>query len=218
VKFQTLAVGTLLLLVPSLAAMIRFTRAIPVGDKVVKIVDGDTFKLENNQTIRLASVDAPEKGNCYSEEATRALSNLILGKGVILLEPYSDKYNRIIALVVSNGQIINEIMVRNGYAQDTYDNFSAKKLLQNANDYARNNNLGIYSEKCSQTVPPDVNCLIKGNHHQADGTKLYSYPGCTNYNRTIVGLFEDDQWFCSEKEAIDAGYIKSGDCQSEYMN
>lgn len=216
-KIKRLALATLILLVPSLGIFLNFTKKNNVGDKVVEVIDGDTFKLENKQTIRLASVDAPEVGNCYSGEATKALSKLILNKRVVLLEPYSDKYNRVIALVIQDGQVINEVMVRNGFAVDTYDNISAKKAIQEANDYARQNSLGIYGEQCSQVVPPNLNCLIKGNHNQRQNKKLYSYPGCTNYNRTIVGLFEDDQWFCNEKQAVDAGYIKSGDCQSCYQ-
>ncbi|MBP9817337.1 thermonuclease family protein [Candidatus Shapirobacteria bacterium] len=215
-KINKLALATLILLVPSLTANIKYSLNPQVGDKVIKIIDGDTFKLENNQTIRLASIDAPEVGFCYSSEATMALSDLILNKRVTLLEPYASVDGRIIALVISNGQIINEVMVRNGYATDTYDNFSAKKALQSANDYARQKSLGIYSEQCSQVVPSDLGCVIKGNHHQADNSKIYSYPGCTNYNRTIVGLFEGDQWFCSESEAKKAGYVRSGDCQSDF--
>ncbi len=211
-----MGVAALIVLVPSLATTIHFTRKTQVGDKVTKIVDGDTFKLQNKQTIRLASINAPALDKCLGQESKKALSKLILGKRVILLEPYADQYNRIMALVISDGQIINEIMVRNGYAIDTYDDFSAKKAIQDANDYARENKLGIFDEKCSQTIPPDPDCIIKGNHDQRQNRKLYSYPGCTNYNRTIVDVWEDDQWFCSEKQALKAGYTRSGDCQSDY--
>ena len=214
-KLKKLAIATLILLVPTLASAIHFTPRTQVGDKVVKIIDGDTFKLENKQTIRLASIDAPALDKCLGQESKKALSKLILKKKVILLEPYADKYGRIMALVISNGQIINEIMVRNGYAVDTYDNFSAKKALQDANDYARENNLGIFSPQCSQTIPPDPDCFIKGNHDQRQNRKLYSYPGCTNYNRTVIDVWKDDEWFCSEAEAIKAGYTRSGDCQSD---
>ncbi|MCJ7804298.1 thermonuclease family protein [Patescibacteria group bacterium] len=214
-KLKKLAIATLILLVPSLAVAIRFTQNTQVGDKVVKIIDGDTFKLQNKQTIRLASIDAPELDKCLGQDSKEALSKLILGKRVVLLEPYADQYGRVMALVLSDGQVINEIMVRNGYAVDTFDNFSAKKALQDANDYARANNLGIFSQKCSQIIPPDPDCFIKGNHDQRQNRKLYSYPGCTNYNRTVVDVWQDDQWFCSEAEALKAGYTRSGDCQTE---
>lgn len=85
----------------------------------------------------MASIDAPELGRCLSQDSKEVLSKLILRKRVVLLEPYADEFGRIIALVLSDGQIINEIMVRNGYAVDTYDNFSAKKALPLKAGYTR---------------------------------------------------------------------------------
>jgi hypothetical protein len=132
------------------------------------------------------------------------------------LEPYADNYGRIISTVLSDGQIINEIMVRNGFATDTYDKILATRAIKEANSYARKNSLGIYSEQCSQVIPPDLGCLIKGNLDQRENRKLYSYPGCGNYDLTVVETFSGDRWFCSEQEAIKAGYTKSGNCKSEY--
>jgi len=215
-RLKKLTIATLILLVPSLASAIHFTQNNQVGDRVVKIIDGDTFKLQNKQTIRLASINAPELDKCLGQESKKALSKLILRKRVILLEPYADKYGRVMAMVISDGQIINEIMVRNGYAIDTYDNFSAKKALQDANDYARKNKLGIFDQKCSQTIPPDPDCVIKGNRDQRQNRKLYSYPGCTSYNQTVVDVWQDDQWFCNEADALKAGYTRSGDCNTTY--
>ncbi|MFH1601632.1 MAG: thermonuclease family protein [Candidatus Shapirobacteria bacterium] len=216
-RLKRLGIAALVVLVPGfLATAVVFTKNRQVGDRVAEVIDGDTFKLENKQTIRLASIDAPEVDKCLGQESKKALSKLISGKRVILLEPYADNYGRIIAMVVSGGQIVNEVMVRNGYAIDTYDNFSAKKALQEANDYAREKSLGIFSEKCSQTVPPDPDCVIKGNHDQRQDRPLYSYPGCTNYNRTVIDIWKDDEWFCTEAQAIKAGYARSGDCQSDF--
>jgi len=216
VKLKKLAIATLIVMVPSLATAIRFTQKNPVGDKVIQIIDGDTFKLENKQTIRLSSLDAPALDKCMGQEAKRALSKLILNKRVILLEPYADRYGRVMALVLSDGRIINEIMIRNGYAVDTGDNPSAKKALRDANDYARDHQLGIFDEKCSQTIPPNPDCVIKGNHDQRQNRPLYSYPGCTNYNRTVIDVWKEDEWLCSEEEALNAGYAKSGDCNTNY--
>jgi len=216
VKLKKLAITTLIIMVPSLATAIHFTQKNQVGDRVVQIIDGDTFKLQNKQTIRLSSLDAPALDKCMGEESKKALSKLVLRKRVILLEPYADRYGRIIALVISDGRIINEIMIRNGYAVDTGDNSAAKKALRDANDYARENKLGIFNSKCSQTVPLNPDCVIKGNHNQRQDRPLYSYPGCANYNRTIIDVWKDDEWFCSETEALKAGYTKSGDCNTDY--
>lgn len=211
-KFHTLSLSVLFLLVPTLASAIIYTNKFPAGDRVIKIIDGDTFKLSNKQTVRLASIDAPELDNCYGPEAKQALSDLILNKKVILLEPYSDQYHRLIAVVISDGQIINDTMVRNGYAINLYDRLSVTNAVKDANQYARQNSLGIYSEKCSQVVPPHLNCLIKGNLDQREKRKIYSFPGCSNYDFTIVEKFHGDQWFCTETEALQAGYVRSKNC------
>lgn len=50
-----------------------------VGEKVIEVIDGDTFKIANNQRIRFLTLNAPEPGNCYSKEATEALKKQILG-------------------------------------------------------------------------------------------------------------------------------------------
>ena len=80
-RLKKLAVAALILLVPSLASVIHFTQKNQVGDKVVKIIDGDTFKLQNKQTIRLASLDAPELDKCLGQESKKALSETSKYKG-----------------------------------------------------------------------------------------------------------------------------------------
>lgn len=49
-------------------------------------------------------------------------------------------------------------------------------------------------------------CLIKGN--VASG-KIYHMPGQANYNQTQVQPENGDKWFCSEQDAIDAGFRKA---------
>ena len=64
------------------------------GDLVTEVIDGDSFKIANKQTIRLASLDAPENGLCYSQESKEALTKLILGKRVLLKDEKTDRYGR----------------------------------------------------------------------------------------------------------------------------
>ncbi|RLC34391.1 nuclease, partial [Candidatus Shapirobacteria bacterium] len=42
--------------------------------------------------------------------------------------------------------------------------------------------------------------------------KVYHLPNCNEYKRTIVELHLGESWFCTEKEAQQAGYIKSKHC------
>ena len=51
-------------------------------------------------------------------------------------------------------------------------------------------------------------CRIKGNVN-SKGEKYYHCPNFPTYSRTKVNLSEGDRWFCTESEAIAAGF-KSG--------
>ncbi len=50
--------------------------------KVKNIIDGDTFMTNSGERIRLAEVDAPERGAPYSAQATEHLADLIEDKNV----------------------------------------------------------------------------------------------------------------------------------------
>ena len=53
------------------------------------------------------------------------------------------------------------------------------------------------------------NCLIKGNVSKRNNDeKIYHCPGWRDYEKTQVNPEEGDRWFCSEKEAIAAGFRK----------
>lgn len=66
-------------------------------DKVVEVVDGDTFFIQNRQPIRLYGINAPELGNCYGEESKAELTKILLGKEVRLTGLQSDHYGRVVA-------------------------------------------------------------------------------------------------------------------------
>jgi len=204
---------TLLGLSTLLAVFATTATKIDTSLKVKDIIDGDTFITSNNQRVRLFGADAPELGNCYSSEAKSYLESLILNKKVILAEPRVDVYGRVVALVYQNNQLINIDMVKNGYARYEGETSSQKDKFQQANSFARENNLGIYNSFCYQSENPNnPNCNIKGNIEKSIGTKTYHLPNCGEYNRTIIETSLGEQWFCSESEAVKAGYVKSKNC------
>ena len=52
-------------------------------EKVTNVIDGDTFETSSRKNpVRLANVDAPEKGTPGGTAATRALKQLIEGETV----------------------------------------------------------------------------------------------------------------------------------------
>ncbi|MBU7019146.1 MAG: thermonuclease family protein [Theionarchaea archaeon] len=86
------------------------------------VIDGDTFKLENGETVRLIGIDAPELSQPGGKESREYLTQLILNKGVTLEKGYQDrdKYNRLLRFVYLGNTCINEEMIKQGYAEARY--------------------------------------------------------------------------------------------------
>lgn len=90
-------------------------------NKVVRVIDGDTFVLATGEHVRMLHINTPEKGeHCYSE-ASEKLRELILGKEVFLERDMQDKdkYNRSLRYVyLSNdsAKSVNEMIVEEGFA------------------------------------------------------------------------------------------------------
>ena len=57
----------------------------------------------------------------------------------------------------------------------------------------------------------DENCVIKGNI-SSSGEKIYHLPGCLSYDKTIINESAGERWFCSEDEAVNAGWRKAKNC------
>ncbi len=62
--------------------------------------------------MRLANVDAPEKGERGYAAATRALENLIKGRTVSIDTVARDRYGRSVAKVKVDGKSVNAAMRR----------------------------------------------------------------------------------------------------------
>ncbi|MEK7591345.1 MAG: S-layer homology domain-containing protein [Patescibacteria group bacterium] len=54
-------------------------------------------------------------------------------------------------------------------------------------------------------------CEIKGNISSSK-EKIYHLPGCGSYDKTEIDESAGERWFCSEQEAVSAGWRKAGNC------
>jgi endonuclease YncB( thermonuclease family) len=80
-------------------------------EKVTKVIDGDTFETANRKNpVRLANVDAPEKGQRGSAKAREALSKMIQGEEVRIDTVSRDKYGRAVAKVYKGRESVNKKM------------------------------------------------------------------------------------------------------------
>ncbi len=91
-----------------------------LSGKVVSITDGDTIKIltsdKQQYKIRLAGIDAPEKGQPYSKAAKKQLSKWIAKKNVCIQSDKKDRYGRVVGKVLLGEADVNYSMVAAGYA------------------------------------------------------------------------------------------------------
>jgi hypothetical protein len=54
-------------------------------------------------------------------------------------------------------------------------------------------------------------CLIKGNI-SSRGERICHPPGCRYYNATVIEPQRGERWFCTEAEAVAAGWRRTKVC------
>lgn len=199
---------------------------------VLDVIDGDTIKIAGDMRVRLLSIDSPEKGECYYQEAKSALDELIANKVVRLEKDITDKdrygrWLRYVILPVENQDniLVNDYLVRHGDAIkfNSPPNNRYQSLLTAAQEQAKRNNLGLWG-MCDQSSdenstlrevnsePTDPKCNIKGNISEKGYGKTYLIPGCDNYNSVKIDSRKGEAYFCSEAEAQAAGFRKATNC------
>lgn len=181
---------------------------------VTNVVDGDTFDTKDGVRIRLLGLDAPEyPEGCLSKRAKERVSELVLGKDVTLDVSGKDPFGREVGWVTIGKDIpLSIVLVEEGLGiADTMDDSRGALLLQ-AQTKAQETKRGIWGSECTSAR---VGCTIKGNYHKGTREQTYHTPGCYNYDQIRINPLERDRWFCTEKEAEAAGFVKSRDCPGE---
>jgi endonuclease YncB( thermonuclease family) len=92
--------------------------------RVERVIDGDTIALRDGRHVRLVQIDTPETGGeCYAEEATQVLRELVQPGRRVLLERDPaldgvDRYGRLLRYVhrERDGLNVNLALVRRGAA------------------------------------------------------------------------------------------------------
>ena len=177
---------------------------------VTRIIDGDTLELETKQRIRLDNMETAEAGLCGYAQAKEKLEELTLNKKVWVEGEFVDDFGRFLGLVYTDDYLVNLEMVKSGWARYDSNKTSARDDMRQAGAEAREKKLGVYGLCRPETENQE--CLIKGNNREGYDTSIYKFPGCKSYNTTKVETDLGDRWFCSEEEAIEAGYVKGKDC------
>ncbi|KKR32388.1 MAG: Succinoglycan biosynthesis protein [Candidatus Gottesmanbacteria bacterium GW2011_GWC2_39_8] len=180
---------------------------------VSRVVDGDTIIINpGNARVRLSNIEAPELDKCGGPEAKKRLTELVERKNVHLEALSDDVFNRSIVLVYSGDKLINETLAGEGLVRYDGSPSPGRDAIKSAYQTAVTSEKGIYGPPCRALKPDKPGCFIKGNIERNTGAKRYFFPGCSKYNEVIVEKDLGESWFCTEKEAEKANYIKSGNC------
>jgi endonuclease YncB( thermonuclease family) len=123
--------------------------------KVVSVHDGDSITCltedKRQLKVRLDAIDAPELGQPFGQASKKALSDMVFGKTVTVIEKKKDRWGRTVAHVLVDGKDTNLMMLEQGMAWH-YTEYSNNKRLQKAEDDARSVRNGLWAD--GDPVPP----------------------------------------------------------------
>lgn len=186
------------------------------------IVDGDTLDLQGTR-IRLHGIDAPEAGQTCrkpgkgtwkcGDAAIDRLAELSKG-GITCSVSGDDVYGRSLAICHGpDGADINRMLVKDGFAW-AFRKYSADYIA--VEEHAKSKKVGIWQAETetpwdfraakwavAQQTSPD-GCPIKGNISK--GGRIYHTPWSKWYTKTSINEKAGERWFCTEAEAIEAGW------------
>jgi len=191
---------------------------------MVKVVDGDTIDVGGTR-YRLHGIDAPEAGQmCQTaagdiwpcgQDATHFIETLVAGRTVDCTAKGRDPYGRVIASCRAGDKDIGAEMVSAGFAwafrkySDDYvgleDKANARRVgvWQGENEAPWEYRTKKWEGAIAQS--PDRACPIKGNINRHN-ERIYHTPWSNDYAKTKIDIASGERWFCSEDEAIAAGW------------
>ncbi len=184
------------------------------------------------------TVDPRKSVQCYGQEASNKNKELVSGKRVRLEKDISntDKYGRLLRYIYIGDEFINNTLVLQGYAvSSSYPpDVKYQDIFRKSQQEAIDGNRGLWGVDCksnstntsqqtslftntaptqsTQTQPASGgSCSIKGNI-SSSGEKIYHMQGCGSYGKTVIDTGKGERWFCSEQEALQAGWRKALNC------
>ncbi|MGE7602199.1 thermonuclease family protein [Peribacillus sp. NPDC097675] len=206
--------------------------------EIVRVVDGDTVKIKTangrEETVRLLLIDTPETVHPskpvqpFGPEASKFTKELLPAGSEVEVETgigERDKYGRLLAYFYVDGKMVNKLLLEKGLARVAYvyaPNTKYLDELEAIQKQAQKKEVGIWSienyatskgfddskaEKVTAEKPTKKtscsNPEIKGNIN-SKGDKIYHIPSGQYYKIT-----KEEELFCTEQEAVNAGFRKS---------
>jgi endonuclease YncB( thermonuclease family) len=138
-----------------------FAASWTVEGRVVGISDGDTITIldrdKRQHRIRLAGIDAPEKGQAFGDRAKESLSRLVFDRQVEAHCHKRDRYGREVCKIMRGSTDVNIEQLRAGMAW-WYRDYAKEQSAQEraecaaAEDAAKAARVGLWKD--AKPVPP----------------------------------------------------------------
>ncbi|MGE0820491.1 MAG: thermonuclease family protein [Candidatus Binatia bacterium] len=209
---------------------------------VIKVVDGDTLDVRiggRKKRVRLIGVDTSElhesdklirdaaRSRCSEADlqhlgavATEFVTNLLAPGDTVRLEYAGkryDDYRRLLAFVwLPDGQLLNELLICEGYAQARPRYVSPPEYrgrFQQCALEAQAESKGLWAAGCWTAARQSPR--TPAQHREGGGvrgnrkSRVYHLPECPHYGRLRASNIVE---FASEAEAQEAGYRKAKNC------
>ena len=193
---------------------------------MARVVDGDTIEVAGTK-IRLEGIDAPESGQTCARKwlgivsgtwacgtkAADELTRLVSRQPISCDATGTDKYGRTLAICHAGNVDLNAHMVRQGLAW-AFVKYSRRYVPEE--NAARAEGLGIWQAPTmtawdfragqwqQAAVEAPKGCAIKGN--MSKNGQIYHMPWSPWYAKVRMDDAPGKRWFCSEAEAVAAGW------------
>jgi micrococcal nuclease len=128
---------------------------------VSRVADGDTFRCVDGRRVRLIGIDSPEsQQQPYGARARSALLEMLPPGAVVRLETdvgLKDRYGRLLAYAWVGPTLVNEAMVRDGWAAlyTVPPNVKYVERLIRAQNEARALGAGLWGQRGFECRPSD---------------------------------------------------------------
>ena len=196
----------------------------------VRVIDADTIDVGAPETVRLLGIDAAEDAQTCADGAGRVLPcgamatgaarSLYEGRVATCVARAADRFGRWLATCSVDGRDMGAELVRQGLAQVYRDDATyaeeekEARLLRRglwayemASPAAWRAERRIERRPEAQVRPAVGGCGIKGNI--STGGHIYHLPGMRDYDRTTIREDRGERWFCTEAEAVAAGWRRA---------
>ncbi len=185
-------------------------------------VDGDTIKVlidKKERTVRLLAVDTPEsvhptKGvEYYGKEASDYTCKMIKEAKKITLEydadsDKEDKYERLLAWVFVDGELLQEKLIENGYAKLAYlyGDYKYTKELEKVQEEASAKEIGIWNT--TEAEKYNSSSSSSDDSTSDDSEKYSTYEIIVIVILLLIVLFVGDKSVKKKAKKKLKGYLK----------